>query len=202
MRKGILVVLSGPSGAGKGTICKSFLEKNKNVKVSISCTTRNPRKGEVHGINYFFTEKDDFLEMVERDEFLEHANVYGNYYGTPRSFVEKTLEEGYDIILEIDIQGALAVKEKFDDGVFIFIMPPSLNELKSRIIGRGSETEETLKRRFGSAAGEIKLFEEYNYAVINDDVESAVKKVESIITAEKCRIDRIRNNLDILEEVK
>lgn len=202
MGKGILVVISGPSGAGKGTICKAFLEKNKNVKVSISCTTRSPRVGEEHGVNYFFTKENDFLKMIEEDEFLEYANVYGNYYGTPKSFVDKTLEEGYDVILEIDTQGAFKVKEKFDDGVFIFVMPPSLNELKNRIVGRGSETEETLNKRFGSAADEIKLVEKYDYAVLNDSVEDAVRKIEGIIIAEKCKIDRIKNNLNVLQEVE
>lgn len=202
MAKGILVVLSGPSGAGKGTICKSFLEKNKNVRLSISCTTRSPRDGEVHGINYFFTEKEKFEQMVKDDEFLEHASVYGNSYGTPRLYVEEMLSKGNDVILEIDTQGALAVKEKFPNGVFIFLMPPTLEELKSRIVGRGSETEETLNERFGSATSEIKLAEKYNYAVINDTIDNAVQKIESIIIAEKCKIDRVKDYIDVLQEVK
>lgn len=202
MGKGILVVLSGPSGAGKGTICKSFLERNKNVKLSISCTTRSPREGEVDGVNYFFITKDKFEKMIEEDAFLEYANVYENFYGTPKSYVEKTLEEGHDVVLEIDTQGALAVREKFKDGVLVFLMPPSLDELESRIVGRGSETEESLKRRLGAAADEIKLAEKYNYVVTNDTIENAVKKVESIIIAEKCRIDRVKDNINVLQEVK
>ncbi|KMT21446.1 guanylate kinase [Clostridium cylindrosporum] len=201
MGKGILVVLSGPSGAGKGTICKAFLERNKSVRLSISCTTRAPREGEVDGVNYFFTEKEEFEKMIKEDKFLEYANVYGNFYGTPKSYVEETLNSGYDIILEIDTQGALNIKESFSDGVFIFVMPPSLDELKSRIIGRGTETEETLNKRFSSAADEIKLAEKYNYAVLNDTVENAVSKIESIITAEKCKINRIKDHMDVLQEV-
>lgn len=202
MGKGVLVVLSGPSGAGKGTICKSFLERNEHVRLSISCTTRSPRAGEVDGVNYFFTEKEKFKKMIEEDAFLEYANVYGNFYGTPKAYVEEMLLSGNDVILEIDTQGALSVKEKFSNGVFIFLMPPSLAELKSRIIGRGSETEETLKKRFGSAAGEIKLAEKYHYAVVNDTIDNAVKKVESIIIAEKCKIGRIKDCIDLLKEVE
>lgn len=202
MGKGILIVLSGPSGTGKGTICKSFLDKNKSVKLSISCTTRTPREGEVDGVNYFFTEKEKFEDMISKDEFLEYANVYGNYYGTPKAYVEDMLNKGHDVILEIDTQGALNVKEKFSDGVYIFIMPPSLEELESRIVGRGSETEETLKKRLGAAASEIKLAEKYNYAVINDTIDEAVKKIESIIIAEKCKIDRAKNNIQVFKEVK
>lgn len=201
MGKGILVVLSGPSGTGKGTICKSFLDKNKDVKLSVSCTTRTPRDGEVHGVNYFFTEKEKFEDMIKKDEFLEYANVYGNYYGTPKAYVDDMLNKGYDVILEIDTQGALNVKEKFEDGVYIFIMPPSLKELENRIVGRGSETEETLKKRLGAVTGEIKLAEKYNYAVINDTIDEAVKKIESIIIAEKCKIHRAKNNIQVFKEV-
>ncbi|WP_442878376.1 guanylate kinase [Clostridium sp.] len=202
MRKGILVVLSGPSGTGKGTICKELLSKNKTLKISISCTTRSPREGEVDGVNYFFTSEDKFKSMVSENKFLEHANVYGNFYGTPREYVEKTLEMGYDVLLEIDTQGALNVKDTFKDGVFIFVLPPSLAELKSRIVGRGTETEETLNKRFGAAASEIKLATKYHYGVINDTVDNAVSVIEGIIRAEKCKIDRIIDDLDVFQEVK
>jgi guanylate kinase len=191
LHKGNLIVISGPSGAGKGTLCKVLLERNKDIKLSVSCTTRNPRVGEKHGVNYFFTSKDEFKEMIANDEFLEHAEVYDNFYGTPRSCVEKLLDEGNDIILEIDIQGALKVKEKFPEGVFIFIMPPSMEELKNRIKKRGSETEESLVKRFSSAFQEINYVSKYNYVVINDVIEKAVEKLEGIIIAEKCRVDRI-----------
>jgi guanylate kinase len=191
-QKGLLIVISGPSGAGKGTLCKALLEQNNNIKYSVSCTTRKPRQGEVDGVNYFFVTRERFEELIEKDEFLEYANVYDNYYGTPRSYVEKILNEGDDVILEIDIQGALKVKESFKEGVFIFIMPPSMEELKNRIKKRGSETEESLLKRFNCAFKEINYASNYNYIVINDTVESAVEKLKSIISTEKCRYDRIK----------
>ena len=192
--RGVLIVISGPSGAGKGTICKALLEKHKNIYLSVSATTRKPREGEVEGVNYYFLTKDDFEEKVRNNGFLEYANVHGNFYGTPKVNVEKMLEDGKDVILEIDIQGALQVKENFKEGVFIFILPPSMEELKQRIIKRGSETEESLMTRFKNAYKEINYVSKYNYAVVNDTLEVAVAKVEGIITAEKCRVDRIKEN--------
>ena len=194
-KKGILLVISGPSGAGKGTICKALLEKHKDIYLSVSATTREPREGEVHGVNYFFTSKEDFLSKVEEGDFLEHAEVYGNYYGTPKSSVQKMLDEGRDVILEIDIQGALKVKENWEEGIFIFILPPSMEELKQRIIKRGSETPESLMRRFKSAYKEINYISKYNYAVVNDEIDTAVAKLEAIIAAEKCRVDRMKNKI-------
>jgi guanylate kinase len=189
--KGNLIVISGPSGAGKGTLCKALLDRNKEIKLSISCTTRSPRNSENHGQNYFFVSKDKFKEMIANDEFLEYAEVYDNYYGTPRDYVEGILNTGHDIILEIDIQGALKVKEKYPQGVFIFIMPPSMQELKNRIKKRGSETEESLLKRFNSAFKEINFASRYNYVVVNDFIDEAVKKLEGIIIAEKCSVDRL-----------
>lgn len=193
-KRGVLIVISGPSGAGKGTICKELLEKNDNLFLSVSATTRNPRAGEVHGVNYYFITKETFMQKVDEEDFLEYAEVYGNCYGTPKSNVEKMLEEGKDVILEIDIQGALKVKENFSEGVFIFILPPSMEELKQRIIKRGSETEESLMRRFKSAYQEINYVSKYNYAVVNDTLDVAVSKVEGIIAAEKCRVDRMKDH--------
>lgn len=200
INRGLLIVISGPSGAGKGTLCKALLKKNPDLKLSVSMTTRSPRQGEVDGVNYFFVEKQKFEEMVESGGFLEYAKVYDNYYGTPRSYVEEMLSKGNDVILEIDIQGALKVKEIFKEGVFIFIMPPSMEELKNRIKKRGSETEESLLKRFKSAFVEINYVSKYNYMVVNDTIENAVVKLESIIVAEKCRVDRLKEQLLVTKE--
>lgn len=198
-KKGLLIVLSGPSGAGKGTICKALMEKEKNLKLSISATTRQPRNGEIEGKNYFFKLEDEFERMIENDSFLEWAKVYDHYYGTPKDFVLKNLEEGNDVVLEIDIQGALKIKEKFPEGVFIFILPPSMEELKNRIKKRGTESEEEIIKRFKSAYEELNYVSRYNYVVINDSVEQAVEKIRAIIVAEKCRVDR---NKDLYLEIK
>lgn len=195
-KRGILIVISGPSGAGKGTICKALLDKHKDIYLSVSATTREPRKGEVHGVNYYFKTKEEFIQKVKENDFLEWAEVYGNYYGTPKSKVEEMLDSGKNVILEIDIQGALKVKENCgEDGVFIFILPPSMEELKQRIINRGSETPESLMRRFTSAYKEINYISKYNYGVINDTVDAAVEKIEHILAAESCRVDRIKDNV-------
>ncbi|HZJ57757.1 MAG TPA: guanylate kinase [Clostridia bacterium] len=188
--KGLLVVISGPSGAGKGTVCREYLKSHPETLLSISMTTRRPRKGEVDGVNYFFRDVKTFEELIEEGGFLEYAKVYGNYYGTPKGFVRQNLLSGRDVILEIDIQGALKIKEKFDEGIFIFIVPPTMAELKKRIEGRGSETAEELLRRFKSSYRELNFITRYNYLVINDTVEEAAMKIESIVTAEKCRVDR------------
>jgi len=198
-KKGLLIVLSGPSGAGKGTICKALMKKEKNLKLSISATTRQPRSGEIEGKNYFFKSEEEFEKMIENDSFLEWAKVYDHYYGTPKDFVLKNLEEGNDVVLEIDIQGALKIKEKFPEGVFIFILPPSMEELKNRIKKRGTETEEEIIKRFKSAYEELNYVSRYNYVVINDSVEEAVEKIKAIIIAEKCRVDR---NKDLYLEIK
>jgi guanylate kinase len=194
IKKGLLIVISGPSGAGKGTICKSLVQKN-NVWLSVSATTRTPREGEEHGKNYFFISREQFIEKIDGLDFLEHAEVYGNYYGTPRSSVIEMIDSGKDVILEIDIQGALRVKETYKEGVFIFILPPSMKELENRIVGRGSETQESLMTRLKAAYDEINYISRYNYAVINKTVDETVNKIESIIIAEKCRVDRIKGNI-------
>ncbi|HPT77788.1 MAG TPA: guanylate kinase [Candidatus Atribacteria bacterium] len=189
-KNGLLIVISGPSGAGKGTICKSWLEKHPEAVLSISVTTRPPRPNERDGVNYFFKSREEFERMIAENEFLEYAEVYGNYYGTPRRFVQSQLLSGKDVILEIDIQGALKVKERFEEGVFIFIIPPTMEELRRRIVKRGTEDPETILKRFRSAYEELNFIKRYNYVVVNDKVEEAVKKIEAIIIAEKCRVDR------------
>lgn len=189
MTKGKLFVVSGPSGAGKGTICKKILDQERNIELSVSMTTRAPRKGEINNVHYSFVEKAEFEALIQEDGFMEYANVYGNFYGTPRAKVMELLEKGVDVILEIDVQGALQVKQNYPEGVFIFILPPSLDELKRRIIGRGSETEETLARRLGEALNEISRIDNYDYKVINEDLEVAIDRVRSIITAEQCKIN-------------
>ncbi|GIP25279.1 guanylate kinase [Paenibacillus sp. J23TS9] len=190
MAKGILFILSGPSGVGKGTVCTALRGKIPELVYSVSATTRSPRLGEEDGVNYFFKTRDQFLNMMQNDQLLEHAEYVGNYYGTPRDFVEKTLLSGNDIILEIEVQGALQVKEKFPEGVFIFLLPPSLDELKDRIRGRGTENQATIDHRMSVAVDEINLMEHYDYAVVNDQIDSACKRIESIIVAEHCKVKR------------
>ncbi|MBA1333782.1 MAG: Guanylate kinase [Firmicutes bacterium] len=190
--KGLLVVVSGPSGAGKGTICKNLLDINKDIVASVSATTRMPREGELNGKNYFFVSRDKFEQMIADDDFIEYAVVYDNYYGTPRRFVEENLENGKDVLLEIDIQGALQVKDRYREGVFVFILPPSMEELKNRIIKRGTESEREILKRFEAAYKEINFVSRYNYFIINDKVDEATEKLRSIIIAEKCRVDRFK----------
>ncbi|MHB1126154.1 MAG: guanylate kinase [Bacillota bacterium] len=188
--QGLLIVLSGPSGAGKGTLCQALLSVLPNLYYSISITTRHPRPGEREGINYFFAGREKFQQMLAEDEFLEWAEVYGNYYGTPRAPVEDQLRQGKDVILEIDIQGALQIKSKFSQGVFIFIVPPSLQELEKRIVKRDSDSPEAIRRRLSSVTQEMCYLSEYDYVVVNDLVDAAVAKLLAIIQAEKCRPHR------------
>lgn len=185
---GKLFVLSGPSGAGKGTICKKLLEETEKLELSVSMTTRSPRPGEVEGISYFFTEKEKFEEHIRCGNLLEHAQVYGNYYGTPKAPVLEKLAAGIDVILEIDMQGALKVKESYPDGVFIFILPPSMSELRKRLTGRGTETAEAIELRLGETLKELSYIEKYDYCVVNGVLEEAVARVKAIVVAEHSKV--------------
>ena len=190
-RNGLLLVVSGPSGVGKGTLVKALMGRNSRIKMSVSATTRAPRPEEIEGVHYFFKTEEEFKAMVDRGEFLEYIHVFGSkYYGTPRSFVEQQLENGYDVILEIDVQGAMKVKQAFPDAVLIFITAPSMSEIKSRLIGRGTETMEQVEKRFATAFEEIKLIPEYDYVIVNDVVDVAVHHMEAILEAERCRTSR------------
>ena len=194
-KRGTLVVLSGPSGTGKGTVCGVVRNHlGDAVRYSISATTRKPRTGEEHGREYFFFTKEEFETLRDQNGFLEWAQVYDNYYGTPRAFVEEVLASGKDCILEIDPQGALQVREATDEAVLVFIAPPSLEELRSRLTGRGTESAEEVEKRLSCAESELAYRDKYDYIIINDDVETAAAKMEAILLAEKCRSAR---NLDL-----
>jgi len=189
--RGILFILSGPSGVGKGTVRKNLFEKDHDLLYSISVTTRQPRAGEVDGVDYFFKSKEEVEQMIENNELIEYAEYVGNYYGTPRNYVNQSLQKGKDVFLEIEVQGAMQVKENFPEGVFIFLIPPSLEELKNRIVNRGTETEELVKNRLLEAKKEIDMMEAYDYVIVNDDVDEAVKKIQSIVVSEHCKRERV-----------
>ena len=189
MKKGLLVVISGASGTGKGTVCKELLAREQGVAYSVSATSRAPREGEMDGREYYFRTREEFEQMIADGAFLEYADVYGNYYGTPLAPIEARRAAGEDILLEIDTQGALNVMERCPDGTFIFLLPPSLEELRRRITGRGTESEESLARRLAAACDEIRLGKRYRYAVLNDTVEAATDRIQTILAAERLRAD-------------
>ena len=190
MPKGILTVLSGFSGAGKGTAMKRLMEKYDDYALSISATTRNPREGEVDGREYFFKATEEFEKMIAQDELIEYARYVNHYYGTPRSYVEEQLENGKDVILEIEIQGALKVKEKFPDTLLVFITPPSAKELRRRLIGRGTESMEVIEQRLARAKEEAEGIDDYDCLIVNDDLESCVDELHSVIQNEKKKVAR------------
>jgi guanylate kinase len=201
--KGNLIIISGTTCAGKGTVIKQLLANHNDIDLSISYTSRPKRESEVDGVDYFFVTKEEFEEKIKNDDFLEYAKVqYGAYYGTPKAEVIKKLETGKDVILEIDVQGAKQIKEKYPETILIFIMAPSMEEVKRRIKMRGDENNEQIVARFKVAYNEINQVSNYNYVVVNDDLSMAVKKVESILMSEKLRVDRIEEiNVENEEEI-
>lgn len=199
---GLLIVVSGPSGAGKDTICNKVIEDSDNIWLSISMTSRNPRGNEKEGKNYFFVTKEEFEQKIKDGKLLEYTNYNGNYYGTPKDKLEDYLNRGIDVILVLDINGAINIKKLVPSALFIFIMPPDMETLKKRLIARKTESKEKVIARFTEAYNEINSYNKYNYVVVNDKIESAVSKVKAIIQAEKCRVERIEEiKLDNKEEL-
>ncbi|MDQ0155962.1 guanylate kinase [Robertmurraya andreesenii] len=200
--KGLLIVLSGPSGVGKGTVRKAIFEQeNTAFEYSISMTTRAPRQGEVNGVDYFFKTREEFEELIKQGKLLEYAEFVGNYYGTPVDYVQETLNRGKDVFLEIEVQGARQVREKFPDGLFIFLVPPSLSELKQRIVTRGTESEDVIRNRMNAAKEEIEMMHLYDYVVENDKVELAVERINAIVIAEHLRRERVEPKYKKMLEV-
>lgn len=199
MSKGVLVVVSGFSGSGKGTIMKRLLEKYDNYGLSISATTRQPREGETHGKEYFFQTTEEFEEMIKQGQLIEYAQYVGNYYGTPKAYVEEQRNRGKDVILEIEIQGAMKIKEQYPDTVLLFVTPPSAEELKRRLVGRGTETEDVIESRLVRAVQESEGMELYDYLIVNDDLETCVDEVHAIIQSEH---DRASRNGSFIEKIK
>lgn len=195
--RGLLIVFSGPSGVGKGTVRKEiFSTPNHKFEYSVSMTTRAQRPGEVDGVDYFFRTREEFEELIKQGQMLEYAEYVGNYYGTPLSYVNETLDKGIDVFLEIEVQGALQVKSKVPDGVFIFLTPPDLAELQDRLVGRGTDSKEVIAQRIEKAKEEIAMMREYDYAVVNDQVPLAAERVKRIIETEHFRVERVIGRYD------
>ena len=197
--QGILVVVSGFSGAGKGTLMKALLEKYHNYALSISATTRKPRVGEVDGREYFFATRERFEEMIAKEELIEYAQYVDNYYGTPRQYVFQQMADGKDVILEIEIQGALKIKEKFPEALLLFVLPPSADVLKERLIGRGTESMEVIQARLHRASEEAAGMNSYDYILVNDKVDVCVEEMHQLIQAQH---NRVSSNLDFIEQMK
>lgn len=199
---GQIIVISAPSGAGKGTIIKELLKNDsKNRWLSVSATSREMRANEQEGINYYYITEEDFKNKIKNNYFLEYTNYAGNYYGTPKEYIKEKINNGIDVILEIEIEGAMNIKKLIPEAIFIFIMPPSLKELVKRLKGRGTESNEKIMKRFHEAYKEINEVTKYNYVVVNDTIENATNKIEAILKAERCRVDRIEEVfLDTQEE--
>lgn len=200
--KGLLIVLSGPSGVGKGTVRKEiFSQDDTAFEYSISITTRKPREGEVDGVDYFFKTKEEFEQLIDEGKLLEYAQYVGNYYGTPVDYVREMLDSGKDVFLEIEVQGAKQVREKFPEGLFIFLVPPSLSELENRIVTRGTESDSLIENRLQQARKEIEMMELYDYVVENDEVALACERIKAIVVAEHCRKERVANRYQKMLEV-
>ncbi|HJA22256.1 guanylate kinase [Limosilactobacillus panis] len=192
VNRGMLIVLSGPSGVGKGTVRKAIFDSNDNdFQYSVSMTTRQPRPGEVNGVDYYFVSKEEFEHHIQTGGMLEYAKYVDNYYGTPLKYVNETLDSGKDVFLEIEVNGAMQVRSKVPDGVFIFLTPPDLDELKQRLIHRGTDSMEVINKRIHKAFGEIQMMQNYDYAVVNDEVPRAVEKIKDIIRTERLRVPRV-----------
>ncbi|MCY8974274.1 guanylate kinase [Bacillus atrophaeus] len=201
--RGLLIVLSGPSGVGKGTVRQAiFSQEDTKFEYSISVTTRSPRAGERDGVDYFFKTRDEFEQMIANNKLLEWAEYVGNYYGTPVDYVEQTLQEGKDVFLEIEVQGALQVRNAFPEGLFIFLAPPSLSELKNRIVTRGTETDALIENRMKAAKAEIEMMDAYDYVVENDNIETACEKIKAIVLAEHLKRERIAPRYKKMLEVE
>ena len=185
-KKGILIILSGFSGVGKGTVVRRLLSDYDNYALSISATTRKPREGEEDGVSYFFKSKEEFEQMIKEDSFIEHARYVENYYGTPKAYVQEQLDAGKDVILEIEIQGALKVKEKYPDALMLFLVPPDAQTLKERLVGRGTETADVIHDRLERAAQEAQEMGSYEYIIVNDDLDTCVKQVHELIQSAHC----------------
>ncbi len=195
--------MSGPSGVGKGTVRKAlFSRPDINLHYSVSVTTRKPREGEVEGVDYFFRTREQFEQMIRENKLLEWAEYVGNYYGTPIDYVEKTLAEGKDVFLEIEVQGAMKVRRAFPEALFIFLAPPSLKELEKRIVGRGTESKELIENRLRAAREELEMMDEYDYVVENDEVELACDRIKAIVIAEHCRRERVAKRYKRMLEVE
>ena len=197
--KGVLLVISGFAGTGKGTLVKALLDRYDNYALSVSATTRQPREGEQEGVHYFYKTKEEFQKMIEQGELVEYAQYVGNYYGTPKAYVEEQLQKGKDVILEIEIQGALKIKERFPDTLLLFLLPPDADTLEARLKGRGSETEDVIAQRLARAVEESQYIDQYDYLIINDVLETCVETTHQIIQAEHFRTFR---NAEFLESMK
>lgn len=187
-QKGLLIVFSGPSGVGKGTMLARYMENRAGIRYSISATTRAPREGEVHGTHYYFLSRPEFETMIMEGQMLEHAKYNDNYYGTPRKFVDARIDDGEDVVLEIEVQGATQIRSSYPDALFVFIMPPTFAHLRNRLVGRGTEDDGAIRSRLAAAISELRQAGNYDYVIVNDDLDRAVYQLESVIEAAKCSV--------------